>query len=193
MRTKGGCLKEESQKGASFISDSGELPSGVLFKPRSHTAYSKPLLKPPHLLGGKTNFKPHFLRFCNEIRFEKHRFLKTIYTSHNYFFKNRIEAKCFFRGNRNINHICFLRSAGLMLVEKHQVFHASSNIMKTTVPITHPNLEALWKLSKCEVNYLYRTTMAEETLLTSSKYLEYYTVVQIYLRNIISSLLISVT
>ena len=53
MRTKGGCLKEESQKGASFISDSGGLPSGVLFKPRSHTAYSKPLLKPPHLLGGK--------------------------------------------------------------------------------------------------------------------------------------------
>ena len=91
-----------------------------------------------------------------------------------------------FSGKQKYKPHLFLRSAGLMLVEKHQVLHASSNIMKTTVPITHPNLEALWKLSKCEVNYLYRTTMAEETLLTSSKYLEYYTVVQIYLRNIIS-------
>ena len=67
MRTKGGCLKEESQKGASFISDSGGLPSGVLFKPRSHTAYSKPLLKPPHLLGGKPILSHTFYVFATKF------------------------------------------------------------------------------------------------------------------------------
>lgn len=69
------------------------VTSSALFKPRSHTAFSKTLFKPQHFLGGgeinlkpqlprffkytvqttsffrgKNDFKQHFLRFFNEIR-----------------------------------------------------------------------------------------------------------------------------
>ena len=73
------------------------VPSSAICKPHSHTTFPGPLSEPHHLLGGKINFEPHlllffktiyvqaspflrkndfyphFLRFCNEIRCDKHR------------------------------------------------------------------------------------------------------------------------